>query len=170
MGDRAEEIAMREITEDDTEVYRELRLEGLRISPDSFEQSYEDEVKKPIEYWQDMVDKLTPPSLHTAFFLFDGASAVGVIHGFVRGEQNGSFGGLWVHPDYRRRGLARRLVKTILAWAGEQGMTVMRLWTVDGSEGPLRLYQQFGFEPTGESKTLVSKPEISISEFELTID
>jgi GNAT superfamily N-acetyltransferase len=169
MQAEASEITMRAIHQGDAALYREIRLRGLKLAPDSFGQHYADEVTKPLQYWRDVVHRLTTPGGHTAYFLLDGQAPVGVIHGFVRGPEQGSFGGLWIDPGYRRRGLARRLIETILQWARARDLKVMRLWSVDGNQGTLRLYQDFGFRPTGTHKPLVTNPALTVSQYELTL-
>lgn len=50
-----------------------------------------------------------------------------------------------VHPSYRRRGLARRIVQTILSKGREQGAAYAYLQVVSDNEGAIRLYESLGF-------------------------
>jgi len=52
-----------------------------------------------------------------------------------------------VHPDYRRRGLARAMLATNLTWARERGVNRARLDT-NGEDvsGARSLYEKFGFK------------------------
>jgi len=52
-------------------------------------------------------------------------------------------------PAYRRRGLARRIVETILEWLTAQGIRKIAL---HASEPGRPLYESFGFEPTNEMR------------------
>lgn len=53
---------------------------------------------------------------------------------------------LFVQPDHRRHGLARRMMAGMALWAAEHGASVMAL-QVDGSNAPaLALYAELGFE------------------------
>ncbi|MBN1814443.1 MAG: GNAT family N-acetyltransferase [Anaerolineae bacterium] len=47
-------------------------------------------------------------------------------------------------PGHRRRGIARRVLQTILAWLGEQGIQRATLHTSDVGRS---LYESLGFEP-----------------------
>jgi ribosomal protein S18 acetylase RimI-like enzyme len=53
-------------------------------------------------------------------------------------------------PDYRRQGLARRLLQTMLNWINAQGITRVTLTATDDGAA---LYQTLGFKPAnGEMK------------------
>jgi GNAT superfamily N-acetyltransferase len=47
-------------------------------------------------------------------------------------------------PSYRRQGIARRVLQTILAWLGERGVQRASLHTSDVGRS---LYESLGFEP-----------------------
>ncbi len=51
------------------------------------------------------------------------------------------------HPDHRRRGLARKLMQTMLRWVNEQGITKVSL---HASEDGASLYKMLGFKPANE--------------------
>jgi GNAT superfamily N-acetyltransferase len=52
---------------------------------------------------------------------------------------------VYTHPDYRRRGLARRLMLVIEAWCREHGIPVL---TLHASPDGRPLYESLGFGPT----------------------
>ena len=54
---------------------------------------------------------------------------------------------VYVDPDYRRRGLARRLMEAILAWSQEQGIERVSL---HASSMGRPLYESLGFNATSE--------------------
>jgi len=54
---------------------------------------------------------------------------------------------VYTHPDYRRRGLARQLMETLIAWSQEQQILILTLHaSVDGRH----LYETLGFEAHNE--------------------
>jgi ribosomal-protein-alanine N-acetyltransferase len=59
---------------------------------------------------------------------------------------------LAVHPDFRRRGLARRLVREVLEDARARGAAVVTLEVREGNAAARRLYESFGFSTTGRRK------------------
>ncbi len=58
---------------------------------------------------------------------------------------------VYVYPEFRRRGLARRLMEITLDWCRRQGYGVVSLHASD--EGR-RLYESLGFQPTNEMRVI----------------
>jgi RimJ/RimL family protein N-acetyltransferase len=84
--------------------------------------------------------------MNLAAFLPTGA-VIG--HCFLVVEKTGSAElAVFVRQEYRRRGVAAALVKTVLEWGTVEGLR--RVWTLTGSENTpaLRLQAKFGFRPT----------------------
>ena len=54
---------------------------------------------------------------------------------------------VYTQPDYRRRGLARRLMNAILDYCRKQNIHVVSLHASDEGRG---LYESLGFKPTNE--------------------
>jgi GNAT superfamily N-acetyltransferase len=66
--------------------------------------------------------------------------------------QRGHVVDVYVKPDYRRQGLARRLMETLLAWCEDRGMVMVTLYASTAGE---HLYRSLGFDQTNFfSKTL----------------
>ena len=56
---------------------------------------------------------------------------------------------VYVYSEFRRRGIARHLMQTMIAWCREQKFAVVHL---HASKDGLHLYDSLGFEPTNEMK------------------
>jgi GNAT superfamily N-acetyltransferase len=56
---------------------------------------------------------------------------------------------MWVAPAWRGHGVGDRLVEAVLAWAGGEGFTSVRLWIATGNPSAERLYARHGFATTG---------------------
>ncbi len=56
---------------------------------------------------------------------------------------------VYTEPEFRKRGIARQIVLTILAWIKERGLRSVNLHSSD--EGRL-LYEKLGFKPTNEMR------------------
>jgi len=59
---------------------------------------------------------------------------------------------LAVHPDYRRRGIARRLLAEALRFGVQQGARMATLEVRAGNLAAQGLYRQFGFEVVGRRR------------------
>lgn len=56
---------------------------------------------------------------------------------------------LYVYPEFRRRGIARQLMLTLMEWCKKQGFAAVSL---HASKDGRYLYESLGFEPTNEMK------------------
>lgn len=56
---------------------------------------------------------------------------------------------VYTEPEYRRRGLARRIMNAILGWCREQGFKTVSL---HASSAGRPLYESMGFGPTNEMR------------------
>lgn len=77
---------------------------------------------------------------------------------------------MWVSPDFRGIGVARRLLDTALQWASLHGANCVRLGVTCGDTPARRLYDSTGFVPIGEPEPLHPESELLIQnmEFELS--
>ncbi len=64
-----------------------------------------------------------------------------------------------VHPDYRRLGIGRRLVETVLEDGRSKGLTAFTLEVRVSNEPAKKLYEGLGFEPAGVRKRYYSDGE-----------
>ena len=57
--------------------------------------------------------------------------------------------GIYTEPEYRRMGIARRIMDTILAWCRDEGY---RYVSLHASQHGRQLYETMGFAPTNEMR------------------
>jgi len=60
---------------------------------------------------------------------------------------------VYVDPEFRRRGIARRLMRTMIDWCRQQKFAAVYL---HASKDGRHLYESLGFEPTNEMKLKIS--------------
>ena len=66
-------------------------------------------------------------------------------------EKTGQVGGVYTEPDYRKRGLARVLMKTLFAESRAiHGLERLTLFTGEQNQPAIALYLSLGFVPIGE--------------------
>jgi ribosomal protein S18 acetylase RimI-like enzyme len=68
--------------------------------------------------------------------------------------QSGEIGSLVVAPDYRRRGLARRLLAALIDEADRRGLEALEISASEGQPFIVALYQRLGFERVEETEEL----------------
>ena len=59
---------------------------------------------------------------------------------------------VYTQPDYRRRGIARRLMETMIAWCKQEGFARV---TLHASDDGRPLYESLGFEVSNEMRLIL---------------
>jgi len=144
---------IRKLTEADTEAFWNLRLQGLRDSPEAFGSSYEESVTTPLA---SVVQRFQNESTAGDNFIlgaFEG-SLVGVV-GFYRNQRikdqhKGTIWGMYVIPEMRGRGIGKALMSQAIAYAASvPGIIQIHLAVVTTQDAPRHLYRSLGFEVYG---------------------
>jgi ribosomal protein S18 acetylase RimI-like enzyme len=125
-------------------VYRDVRLEALRLSPEAFGSAFETESVRPVGWFAQR--------LEGGAAMFGAFRSVGIV-GFVvadgpKRQHKGALVGMYVRQAARRAGVGRRLVDAALDLAA-QSVELVQLIVVDGNDPALRLYQGAGFVEYG---------------------
>lgn len=91
----------------------------------------------------------TPPK--GAFWVVrDEARVVGSVGVERLDERTAELHRLYLDASLRGRGIGRALVEAVLAWARDEGLTRLVLWSDTRFEQSHRLYRRLGFEQLGE--------------------
>jgi ribosomal protein S18 acetylase RimI-like enzyme len=143
---------IRLLTTNDAAVYRDVRLEGLKLHPRAFSSTFERESEKPLSWFEDRITQ------GNVFGAFVGDELVGVA-GWRR--QDGAkvnhkavLWGMYVRSVAQNSGLGRRLVEAVVNQAATQ-VEQVQLSVVSANEAAFRLYRNMGFSEYGrEMKAL----------------
>lgn len=139
-------FVIRPLRPEDSALYRDIRLEALRMHPEAFSSSFEQESAQPLSSFE---QRLTA---NTVFAGFLGHVVLGVA-GFmpessIKRAHKGHLWGMYVRPAARGTGLARQLVEAVLTFAQDR-VELVQLSVVSGNVPAHRLYQSLGFTPFG---------------------
>jgi RimJ/RimL family protein N-acetyltransferase len=147
----AADIYIRQLTPGDAALYRSIRLEGLKESPEAFGSTFDAEFTKPLAWFFDRLSSSVVFGAIRDAKLLD-AKILGVAGFAIRdGEKEAHKGLLWgmyVRPDARGAGVARRLVEAVIAYARPH-VELIQLSVVVGNEQARRLYARLGFVEYG---------------------
>ena len=142
-------IQIRLLSPADAELFREVRLEALRSSPEVFGSTYEAEKDAPsTKYAAWLADS-------QIFGAFQGSELVGIAAFTVKEGKKESHKGLlrsmFVCSHARRAGVGHRLVQVILE-AGRKKVEIIQLAVVSSNQPAIRLYESLGFRQYGLEK------------------
>lgn len=149
-------VSVRATGSGDWELVRDVRLAALRDAPDAFASTYEREAAYTEEQWRGWL------SDRFAMFLAhrpDHADPAGLAGVFDAGDGAGLVS-MWVRPDARGRGVGEALMNAAAGWAKDRGHDAMYLWVAEANEPARRLYERYGFTPTGDRQPLPSNPAV----------
>lgn len=143
-------MLIRRLTVDDAADYRALRLRGFHDYPEAFTSSYEEEALKPLAYSGQRLAPLSAGRFWGAFV--DGALA-GIV-GLEREQRlknlhKATVIGMYVAPEYARKGIARALLEALLVEAQASGLELLVLTVTRGNGAAEHLYLDAGFVSFG---------------------
>ncbi|MCC8953106.1 GNAT family N-acetyltransferase [Bradyrhizobium sp. Pear77] len=140
-------IEIRRLLPADAALYRDIRLEALRLSPEAFGSAYETESVHPVEWFAERL-------AHGAAILgaFWGGELAGIVGFFAaegpKRQHKGMLFGMYVRQQARCAGVGRLLVESALELA-VQSVELVQLAVVKGNEPAVRLYRSMGFVEYG---------------------
>ena len=145
------DIVIGSLTEADAERFWSLRLRALRDHPEAFGRSYEEERATPIAEARARVP--SPPD-GVVLSAWRGADLVGTVvlrrMDPEKHRHKAILGAVYVVPEARGRGVARRLLTAILAAARAlPGLEQIQLVVGSRSPAARHLYASLGFAPFG---------------------
>jgi ribosomal protein S18 acetylase RimI-like enzyme len=143
------DIQIRRLTAADAVAYRDIRLAGLKSSPEAFGSTYESESVRPLSSFSERLDS---SAVFGAFRRTEILGIAGfVIRNGVKEAHKGLLWGMYVRPDARQAGVGRRLVEAVIDFA-RQRVELLQLSVVSDNEPARRLYARLGFVEYGVEK------------------
>ncbi|SAK91293.1 acetyltransferase [Caballeronia arationis] len=137
-------FTLRRLTPADVAAYRDIRLEGLRLHPDGFGASWDDETIQPLAWFEARIAD------HAVFGGWLGDGTLAGIAGLLvpagaKLRHKGTLWGMYVRPAARGTGMAAAIVERVLDHA--RGVVEeVQLVVAPDNEAAIRLYRAAGFE------------------------
>jgi len=136
-------------------IWRELRLDALSDSPNSFRTLLEDDTERSAESWADMVDSTVEHPRGGLWIAEIEHEPVGML--FARTDADDSvveIGAMWVRPTSRDKGVGTALLSAAIEWGGSRGALHAELWVTETNTVAESLYERNGFRPTSDTQSL----------------
>ncbi|WP_299626070.1 GNAT family N-acetyltransferase [Pelagibius sp.] len=137
---------VRRLTQDDAEIFREIRLEALERHPETFQATYESAAELPLDAFRQRLRQ---------YALF-GGFVDGALCGFVgfyplrnpKISHKGLMWGMYVTEAARGTGLAAAMVEAVVDHAKDKVEQIL-LSVIEDNERARQFYGKMGFEPYG---------------------
>lgn len=159
---------IRLLDETDAAAWRALRLEGLRLSPDAFGQTYEEALEQSVEA---IAARFKPEVMVEVpvFGAFQDAALVGTCGLYreprVKNRHRVTLWGMYVSASARGQGHGRALVAAAIAHARTMpGVLQIHLGVGTTNEPAAALYRQHGFEVYGRERRSLRHEGVDIDE------
>lgn len=148
-------IEFRQLQPNESNSYRELRLECLELYPKNFGSDYQDEKKKDKVFFQSYIERSDSDSFVMGGF---DAEKLIAICGFHRWESEktqhrGRIIQLYVSKEYQRKNIGHDILKSILNTAFQKdGIEQIELGVITTNYEAEKIYKKIGFEEYGVQK------------------
>lgn len=146
-------INIRPVKVEEAAHFRKLRLYGLQESPTAFGRAYDEEVLRPLAHTITRLKNQQQPN-NFVMGAFEADQLAGVA-GFLQYEglkerHKSMIWGVYVHPDFRGRGIARRLMEAILEQVKSlPSVKQIHLTVMNDNAIAKTLYRRLGFVEWG---------------------
>ena len=137
---------IRQLREQDWTLVKEIRLEALKLHPEFFGGSYEEESLRSDE---DFKQHLIKNDIFGAFIENKLVGAAGFFQFTLQKlKHRGTLFGLYVRQENRGQGVADQLIKAVINHARQQVLQLHCTVTID-NKAAINLYQKHGFQIYG---------------------
>ena len=141
------DIRIRPLDAPDAVQYRTIRLNALRLAPTAFSSSFETSRRLTDEFF---IGRATFVPDNFIIGAFHDEDLIGTASGYVEPEKKRNHiafvVGMWVEPDYRKLGIARRLLHAVVTQLKSlpQVSNIQLSVSVDNPHA-WKLYESYGF-------------------------
>lgn len=143
-------LEIRPLARSDANAFRQIRLQAISDSPSAVWPTYEEEARRTVE---EIEARIQRTNTQVVFGAFIGLKLVGIAG--LRREpldqvrHKAVLWGVFISPDRRREGLARKLFSSVQSFAREEGVRQIQLCVNAENDRARSLYRSLGFKPFG---------------------
>jgi GNAT superfamily N-acetyltransferase len=150
-------VVVREVSPDEWESLREVRLTALREAPYAFGSTYSRESPFTREQWRARINERSV----TFFACLPGIPEPAGLAGVYVEDGIPDVVSMWVRPSARGSGVGEALITAAVDWARARDHDNLFLWVTESNAPARALYERCGFALTGEKQPLPSDPALT---------
>ncbi len=144
-------VIIRKLEPADAQAFKDLRVFAMTESPRAFGSSVMDEQNRSLESIKIMFSS----SVSFGLGVFDSDTLIGLARcecsNRIKTKHKADIFGVYIHPNYRGKGLARRLLEQLISQAKAiDGLETLLLAVAEHNAPALALYQSLGFLEWGK--------------------
>ena len=162
-------LEVKEINENDWELYKSLRLASLQESPDSFGSTLKREAAFSDEMWKARLKETTGSASILPLLGYCEGKAVALAWGVLNKTNSVNIYQMWVSPESRGLGIGRALVARIVSWANSLKVDSLSLFVTTTNYEAISLYNYFGFISEDEVEPLRENSELVVKKMTLNL-
>jgi GNAT superfamily N-acetyltransferase len=151
------DVEIRRVNPGEWQRVRDLRLRALQGEPDAFGSTYGQEAEAGEDVWRSWSTGWPNAADQALFAAMEDGVWLGMALG-VRWEpgepEDVHLYAMWVEPSFRRQGIGRVLVGSVVEWATDLGAARVTLRVTEDHRGAVALYERSGFVDTGVRELL----------------
>lgn len=141
-------IKIRSIKENDYLLYRDIRLEMVNLYPHYFDVDRAKLNSLTDEDWKLSVIDTIQNSNNRKYLAYDKDRCIGMIGCDIADDNTMTIGSFYIAPEYRGKGLGKRLMKKCLEFSDAQNCTARKLWVSSANKSASAWYKRLGFQST----------------------
>ena len=160
-------ITAERITPANAMIFKAVRLNALKDTPDAFSSTYAKESELTDQQWIDRAAEWNG-TRGVAFLAMKEGNACGIAGSFLNQQDptRAVLISMWVAPGYRRRGIGQLLVDEIANWARSRHVRSLELMVTSVNDSATRFYERLGFQRTGRTEPYPHNP--TVLEYEMS--
>ncbi len=137
-------IIVKELTIDDWQDLKDIRLYALQESPNAFGGSYDEAIEFDDDKWRSYFSN----DDSAIFALYDGTKIIGVanVRKFDDDAEKAGFYMAFVHPEYRGLGVSKKLYEVRIEWAKKNKIKLIEVNNRESNKAATAMNQSFGFQ------------------------
>jgi ribosomal protein S18 acetylase RimI-like enzyme len=149
-------IELVQLTPDDWQAYRALRLEALQTEPQAFGSTYASNIQHPESFWRGRLEEAAAGEKSWLLFARRGDQLVGMIGAYASdGPAVVNVISMYVQPAHRGQGISKQLMNALMRALHQHGQFERARLEVNTEQAAAqKLYTSFGFQVVASEYTM----------------